>query len=379
MNMIRITLVVVACALFSAGYGQGNRVLNAYNYLKSGDYDLAKENIDAASVHPKTMAQGKTWYYRGQIYEGIYLSPEEKYAPLKEGALLEATEAYEKAMEIGSKMYTDREVRNRYRRMANLCFSQGVTYYNEKDYKTAITYFETCQRVKASFDVVDSLALYNEALAYENLENYDKAITGYKKCIEINYNAEICYGNLAYIYQGQGDEEAMLSIVKEGRQKFPNNQDLLTTEINLYLKQNKLAEALDNLNLAIGNDPGNAILLFARGTIFNNSEDVEKAEADYLKAIELKPDYFDALYNLGALYFNLGADKINDANEVVENSLYKKLKEEATAYFEKALPYLEKAHELNPSDKSTMESLKQLYVRLGQTEKYNAINEKLSN
>ena len=35
-----------------------------------------------------------------------------------------------------------------------------------------------------------------------------------------------------------------------------------------------------------------------------------------LKALELEPTYFDANYNLGAMYFNLAVQGINEANDM---------------------------------------------------------------
>jgi hypothetical protein len=47
------------------------------------------------------------------------------------------------------------------------------------------------------------------------------------------------------------------------------------------------------------------------------------------------------------------------------------------ARFASALPYLEKAYELDPNDYNTLLSLKQLYAKTNQTDKYKVINEKL--
>ena len=52
------------------------------------------------------------------------------------------------------------------------------------------------------------------------------------------------------------------------------------------------------------------------GSIYDQKKEFVKAEADYKKAIELKADYFDALYNLGALFFNNGAEIYNQANDL---------------------------------------------------------------
>ena len=50
---------------------------------------------------------------------------------------------------------------------------------------------------------------------------------------------------------------------------------------------------------------------------------------------------------------------------------------EANVVYAKALPYMEKAYELKPDDVYAMRSLKELYYRLKQTDKYNAIKAKL--
>ena len=156
---------------------------------------------------------------------------------------------------------------------------------------------------------------------------------------------------------------------------------MITAEINFYLKDGKYDEAFDNLSLAIKNDPNNATFYFARASINDQRKQYEEAKADYIKAIELKPDYFDALYNLGALYFNQGAETNNQANDLPLNEAKKgeELRAKADELFKGALPHLEKAHELNSSDKNTMVSLKNIYARTGDTEKYKVINEKLTN
>ena len=45
--------------------------------------------------------------------------------------------------------------------------------------------------------------------------------------------------------------------------------------------------------------------------------------------------------------------------------------------FKQALPFLEKAAELNPTDRNTLMSLKQLYARLGMNDKYKEVEQKL--
>ena len=71
----------------------------------------------------------------------------------------------------------------------------------------------------------------------------------------------------------------------------------------------------------------------------------------------------------------------NQANKITSNDAYNKAKDTFDLKFKQAQPYLEKALDKNPKltedDISiydgTLVSLKQLYIRIGETEKYNKI------
>ena len=91
------------------------------------------------------------------------------------------------------------------------------------------------------------------------------------------------------------------------------------------------------------------------------------AITSYKKAIELKSDYFDANYNLGALIFNQGVELVDKANKLPpsKQAEFDKLKTQFDAKFGEAKPYFEKAYQINPKDVATIQSLKQLYLRLG--------------
>ena len=49
------------------------------------------------------------------------------------------------------------------------------------------------------------------------------------------------------------------------------------------------------------------------------------------------------------------------------------------ARFEQAKPYLEKAHEVNPEDRDTLRSLRDIYTRMGNDAKVQEINARLGN
>jgi len=77
------------------------------------------------------------------------------------------------------------------------------------------------------------------------------------------------------------------------------------------------------------------------------------------------------------LYFNQAADIYNQANNESDNKKYQALKAKGDEKMKLAVPYLEKAHELNPKDLPTMESLKNGYYRLQMNDKYDAMKKKI--
>jgi Flp pilus assembly protein TadD len=200
------------------------------------------------------------------------------------------------------------------------------------------------------------------------------------------------YASLSELYRQDKDSGSALSVIREGQKMYPGNMPLFLAETNIYLTFNNTDKALSNLQLAAKKDSANPSIYYALGTIYNKLVDdtTKKREMRdqmfnlavdaYKKAIQLKPDYFDPIFNLGALYVNKAVvydDKAKNLPLDAEAE-FKTLKVEADKYLEAAIPYLEKACELQPTDVLTLNSLKQIYIRQQKTDKIKAINDKIN-
>ena len=194
MRKIVATALLVVCA--HAMFAQGAKVLNAYNYLQDGELVKAMNEIEPATEHPKTKDDGKTWYYRGQIYEQIYFSEDAKYAEQKDGSLMKAVESFKKAMDLGSKRINMNDVKDRYNRLGAFCYQEGVKQFNESNYEKAMNYFLTCNNVRESAGAIDSGAIYSAAVAAMNGKMYEQAAKNFKRSIEIGFNVEDSFINL---------------------------------------------------------------------------------------------------------------------------------------------------------------------------------------
>ncbi|MEI2759030.1 MAG: tetratricopeptide repeat protein [Bacteroidia bacterium] len=358
-----LTVVFISLALGS--YAQRAQVQSAYSYLKYEQLDKAKESIDIAVNNENTMNYDKAWYYRGLIYQALYKN--EKFANLSNDPLNEALKSYNKALELNPKFEYADDIAEKKKILAQQFADMGYVNYNLKNFASALTAYEGVVSIMPN----DTSSYFNAALCAERAGNTAKAKQYYNKLDEMQYKDAKMYHSYAQLYLTEGDTTKAIEILSRGLSRFPEEKSILITQTNIYISSGKTAEALGAINKAIEKDPTNANLYFAKGTLVEKTDkNKDAAITAYKKAIELKADYFDAYYNLGALFFNEGAHLANEANNIKDNNQYAKAKTVFEAKFKEAKPYLEKAWELNPKDQSTMVSLKQLYATLNDTVNY---------
>lgn len=365
--------------LFSMVSGQSAKVINAYNYLQSKDYNKAQEAINAAIEDERTGVQAKTWMIRGDVYRSVYnqLKTGDSKPEDRQRALVVAVESYAKALALDTRRIDVNAMKDHLKAVSNYAFVEGVAAYNSRDYKAAAYLFQGCIDGKSQLGAVDSLAHFNLALAYEKVGLNDYALEQYQKCLEIGYNKENVYGFMVYLHRVEGRVDEGAEINKKGLEEYPNNPDLLSYYVNYLLSKDDQESASIYLNRLIAKQPANPVLYYTSGTLNDKSGRSKEAETDYLKALEIKPDYFDAQYNLGAHYFNLGVDIINKAQGAEVEDEYDLAKAEADQFFKKALLHLEKAHELDPSHPEVLESLVQIYARSNDVTNYTRVKKKL--
>ena len=368
--------------LFSIQALGQKEVVSAYNANKDGDYRKAATYIEQAILVEKAASKDKTWRYRGEIYLNIAADPE--VSAEYPNALFLAKESYEKAREVDVKGRYERECIEGLGRVQIMASNNGINFYNTEAFDLAGNSFDIAASVARTVDMVDTMAVYNAALCYEKAGMTDLAIARYYECAEIKYQVPNVFLFISTLYRNAGDDEAALETLKNARKDYPREQSLIIEELNIYLTSGDFERAKTNLQLAAEQDPNNEILWFSLGSVFDNLGNSEEAISAYLKAIEVKADYFDANYNLGALYFNQAVQGINAANDMwkprmtnKEAAAQKKLETDAKELFNTAKPYLEAAFAINPEDLQTIRSLKDIYARTGEDDKFLQMNDLL--
>jgi len=373
--------MIIGCLFAFSVMGQ-KEVVSAYNANKDGDYRAASTYIEQAILIEKANTKDKTWRYRGEIY--LNISRDTSLTMEYPNALRIAMESYLKAKELDIKERYEDEIRLGLAQVQIGANGKGISYYNTTSFDLAASSFDLAAEVARTFDIVDTMAVYNAALCYEKADLIELAIERYKDCADIQYQVPNVFLFISTLYRNSDNDEEALKVLQEARVSYPREQSLIIEELNIYLTNKDFERAKANLELAAEQDPTNEILWFSLGSVFDNLGNYDEAILAYQKAIVVKADYFDANYNLGALYFNKAVLGINEANEMwkprmtrTEAANQKKLEEDSKSMFVTARPYLESAFQVDPADLETIRSLKDIYARTGEDDKFLQMNELL--
>ncbi len=380
--MKRITILIMLLVGFSPVFAQKGKVTSALNYITAGNLEKAKEAIEQAMTHEKSKDWSKTYYAKGRVLQAVAESNDPNTRKLYENPLPEAFKEYQKAIELDEKGKMEKLVTLQYPLLSNDFIKLGIDMFQAGKHKEAMEAFEYSLEIgkKPMFGgAVDTNVVFNAGLAAYKAKIWDKAIAYFGQAKDLEYDDPSLYRLLKESYMESGDTASGVNCLQEGFIKYPSDENVLIDLINYYIISDKNEDAFEYVSLAIEADPDNYSYYFAQGLLFEKMDSIEDAIKSYNKSIELKDDYFNSYYNLGALYFNRGVNLIEIANEIMDNEEYLKAKAKGDAEFAKALPYMEKGLEVNPEDVSTMETLKILYYRMKMMDKHAEMDEKLKN
>ena len=198
------------------------------------------------------------------------------------------------------------------------------------------------------------------------------------------------YYYLFHCYYGQKslDSEVYLAKAKEalltGIKLFPKNNTILDGLMQFYTAEEGVgdpAELTEMIEASLQNDPTNYDLWFGRGRVYNAIKNYEECIKSFEKCAELRPEAFDANFYLGYFIIEKANDAVNtlNGNSGISYDEYEAENAKINLIYAEAIPWLERAHEINPSDVATVEYLNSLCFRLrdmdGMMDKYNKYHE----
>ncbi len=321
---------------------------------------------------------------------------------VKEGLAETAIESYKKAYELDPKL--GEKINVNATTLANALAQQGEMLSFNGNNAEAARNFELAYEALtiAPQGTVDAATLFNAAMLYtieasgkkgeEAVAAFAKSEAICNKVIEAGYKDET--GNIYYYlfhsYYGQRekDRDSYLAKAKEalltGIKLYPKNTTILDGLMSFYTAEEGVgdpAELTTMIESSLQADPNNYDLWFGRGRVYNAMKEYDECIRSFQKCVELRPNTFEPVFYTG--YFiiekaNALVETLNSRSDLSYEA-YDAENQKINLVFAEAIPWLEQAHELNPTDVATIEYLNSLTFRLrdmdGMMDKYNKYHE----
>jgi len=274
--------------------------------------------------------------------------------PSVEGDLLgEAAKAYAKAYELGEKA---EKVDPKLQEIAGKYYEEAYSAYQLGDMKRAAKLFKGAADVSmiAPCSVPNFDAAYNAAFVASAAKDYDMAQEYFDLCLKNDYTSDgNIYANLSQCSLAKADTLAAKNYLATGLTKYPDNESILTSLINLYLQTNedpeKIVELLDEAKKVM---PDNPSLYYVEGNIYVGVKNYEKAISAYDKALTVDPNYDFAYYGKGNVALKKAEDLITerDALDVREWKKYDELNDQVIETYKTAVEPFEKCYEISKNE-----------------------------
>ncbi|MFZ1291500.1 MAG: tetratricopeptide repeat protein [Melioribacteraceae bacterium] len=363
---ISVILLVSIVLGFSAFQCSSTELTSAKLYIQQNNYDKAMESLEKdVQKNPKS---DEGYYLLGFIHG-------------EKGNIPKMLENFDQSLKISNKFEKNIVESKKYHWADN--FNKGVQLFNQgakagNTDSAKIIFDQSIERFNNAISCEpDSADTYlNLAYAYLNKGDRDAAIVPFTKIVELTNSGE-SYAQLGEIYlqkgvevKEAGDKEKgmdyfnkAIGVLEKGRNEHPTNGDILLLLSNSYIAAEKLDVAKDAFKAGVEQEPENKVYRYNYGSLLLNANEYPEAEVQLKKAIELDPNYENALYNLAVTYVKWGATIREDAEA-------KELKsDEYKAKFEQALPLLEKFLTINEKEGAVWDLLGKVYANLGKGEK----------
>lgn len=377
-----------------------------------GKPEEAAKVLEAALTNSETANDPETWKLAGDFQKAIYDAENEKmYLSAVDktkvadtakmyNSLVKMFEYYMKCDEVeqaGIANGTIKKAKHRKKNAAELLkvrnnlVNAGVDALNADQYESALKY------LGMYVDVIDNPMFADQAAELKAdtmnamFANYATMAAGLSK----NYPLVEKYGNVgkesksegwrslmymadAYVSQQPADSTKWLAVIKEGSERFPEQQFFVGNIMDYYLARGMADEGLAQIDklLAAGETP---FYLYVKGVLLYEKKDFDGAFAVLDKVIAAGGDLEAEAYAKKAdCYFFPAQDIVNENSSLsLEDPKYSTNEAKIKELYEKARPLYEKAKQLEPDNNQLWgQMLLRIYWKLNKAE-YEALEKEM--
>lgn len=299
-------------------------------------------------------------------------------------ALAKSAESFSKAYELGgTNAKTAEKIAEGFKKVYDEYSKTGALYYALSMFNEAGDQFVSAYKVSqlpgatiAASSI--STLLHDAGLAYLFGHEYTKSAQYLTLAEKSGYNAAEIYYLIYHAYRGTAETD--VNAIKTGKEYLEKGMAMYPSDANII---ESLSEAyvllgedpkqiLTSVEKAAAANPDNADMWSALGVLYTSMEDYDNAINAFGNMVRLMPDSYLANNNMGIVYIKKADMVLNDVNAraATFSSRAEADAEKAKAFevYAQAIPYLEKATEIDPTNMGTLELLKNVTFRIREME-----------
>ncbi len=180
-------------------------------------------------------------------------------------------------------------------------YKMGLYYLNFSQLDLSIKHLKK----SLSLEPQNHLAFNALGLAYLKKGNFDESVKYFTECLKINPALTEAKNNLGIAYQEQGllDKAEKFFIAASLDTQYSSREHPFYNLARLYFIQNKLQEALFQIQKSLEIKKKFFLALNQEGMIFSKLDQLDNAIRSFEKAFKIIPDDIDLNFNLAEAYF----------------------------------------------------------------------------
>jgi len=362
-------VIITAILLFGVSFAYAQDSSTPVSGLNYSSLEKKLKKSNEAIVDEKGKLKPNTWFNRGEIFQDIHdvniefmrlgmteteaqlylMQPNEILSKEEDGVtteehvydritltfqndvlidwketkvihpdpLPEALKSYKETLRLDEKGKFDDKVKENLDKLKIQTEADAVRHFTRKEYNEALTKFQLIQEI-SNLDIyegfIDSIIVYNSALAARNAGNHELAVQYFEQSAEMTYGGSDTYYLLKNEFIALKDSAKALDALERGYALYPDSTLIIFELVNYHLTSGNSEEGMKYLQKAEELASDNPSIYFAKGTLFEKLGDKEKAMEAYHQSLAVDPEFFNAWFNIGALHFNNAVEMYEAAN-----------------------------------------------------------------
>jgi tetratricopeptide (TPR) repeat protein len=330
---------------------QPAEITSARLYIKTQDWDAAMEQlVKATQEYPKNP---EAHFLLGTAYS-------------RAGDFLRMNRAFERSLGLSGKYKVSiTAIRES---LWTEQYNAGMVAYREKRFEESEMRF-----LKAlAIDSTQHQAFEKLALVYVDSDRLSQAVDIHNLLLRERPDDLDLLTSTANLFYNLRQYDRVVEILSRILSIQPDHRDALANLAMTYDRMEQPGQAQEAYLRAIRANPHDADLVFLYGVHLYRQKEYEEAVEVFHKALEMKPDDFEIIANIAGAYLSLAKMqrielKRASKKEITREAVHD-LKNSALDNYKKAIPFLERALEIKPSQPVLWRNLGIAYIATGRKE-----------